>query len=863
MAIALQGTPSIYESASASSVVIPYPSGVTAGELLIAVVTDSSGTAPTTNPGGWTLAASQSGPTTAPSITVWYKFATGSESGSVTFATNATAGRVTGTMSRWSGVDQFTPLDTTPVSANSGVTSTFTMPSITTVTDGAMLIHALSMNASALTNEIDTLAGTTQFAVSTGTGRCQKDCYEERATAGATGTRAWTKTNSGTTLQWAGITVALRPDAGGAAPAPVLVQRIVGIPDTNTSTSARVQVKVTNATSVRLKIGTDSGVTTGVVYGSAATPGSNGDATLTATGLSPNTRYYYRVEMTDADSGTSLDTGAVGRLKTAPSGQANFAFDFASCCNATDSASLAAIATRGDDLFFHLGDLYYADGSGTGLANFRSKMNAKITATNHAAVFSTMNMTYTPSDHDGMNNNGTAGDDPTAWSNWNTAKNELFPMPANYYTFVWGRVRFIQIDTRSYKSPAGNTDNSSKTALGTTQKTWLKDLITSATEPVIVIIQGDPWIGGGQDGEDSWSGYVTERTELANHFSSSGKNIVMLAGDMHAVAADSGTNAPGGIAVFHAAPLKNNSSIKGGPYTVSPYPASGTSVVEQYGRCVVTDSGSEISLAFTGYSSDNTSRVTLTKTYSVTQPPLNAAPTSITTGEAFGAPGMSGTVAVKTDGFVSSGAVGTPAATLTATVTPTGIASAAAIGSPTISVPSTTVSPTGIPSAMGLGSPTLSSSTTASPAGIATKKALGSPTLSMTMTVTPTGIATSKAVGTPTINVDNRARPIGIAGAAAVGTPSLSSSTTVRPTGIASKAAAGAPKISMWTVLRPTGIPTKKFVGQPVLRLSSTVRPDGIPSAANLGFPTLVGGGPFKTDYEVTILKKRWKGSIG
>lgn len=860
MAIALEGTPTIYESASTTSAVIPYPSGITAGELLVAVVGTSVTTAPTSVPSGWTLTKAQNGNNSV-SVSMWHKVATGSESGTESFGT--TSGRTTGHMFRLSGVDTTTPVDATAVGAGAPVQTTFTMPTITTATDGAMLIHGIVLNASnRTTNDIVTLSGTTLVGITADAGanggRITGAYSETIATAGATGTRVWSKTGA-TALQWAGITAAFKSGASGPV-APALVQRVVGIPETNTATTARVQVKVTNATSVRLKCSTDSGGTTGVVWGSAATPSGDGNATLTVSGLTANTRYYFRVEMTDSESGTSLDTGDIGRLKTAPSGQGSFAFDFGSCTNSTDSASMAAIAARGDDLFFHLGDLFYADGTGTGVQNFRDKMNAKITATNHAAVFSTMNSSYTPSDHDGMSNNGTAGDDATAWTNWNTARGELFPMPASYYSFVWGRVRFIQIDTRSFKSPAGNTDNSSKTALGTTQKTWFKDLITSATEPVIVVIQADPWIGSAAAGEDAWAGYTTERTELANHFSSSGKNIVMLAGDMHAVAGDNGTNAPGGIAVFHASPFYQNASIKGGPYSAGPYPASGSSVVQQYGRVVVTDSGTEISLAFTGYSSDNTSRVTLTETY-----PLDAVlePTGIATGAALGSPTITAPATLEPTGIATGAAFGSPTVTASTILAPTGIATGVALGSPTVTAPaalapagissaeafgsttlttSATLAPSGIAGAAALGSPTLTTSTTVSPGGIATGEAAGSPTLSTTATVAPSGIASSEAFGSPDLTAAGSVAPSGIATGQAFGSPTLSGSTTVEPAGLTSGAALGSPTLTMGAIVAPEGIPSAAVVPSPTLTAPATVEPAGIPTAAAVGSPSLSMG---------------------
>ena len=55
-------------------------------------------------------------------------------------------------------------------------------------------------------------------------------------------------------------------------------------------------------------------------------------------------------------------------------------------------------------------------------------------------------------------------------------------------------------------------------------------------------------------------------------------------------------SSPGGIAVFHSAPLNNTASQKGGPYTNGPIPASGTTRTYQYARIAVADTGSQIAL---------------------------------------------------------------------------------------------------------------------------------------------------------------------------------------------------------------------------------------------------------------------------
>jgi len=430
------------------------------------------------------------------------------------------------------------------------------------------------------------------------------------ADSGSTVVTVTATTSDQTTMRVARFPATLTQTATNTSSA--LLSRVVGIP---TATTVTVTARVAGTTSARLRLATDAALTQGVVTGPSTTPDARGVATLTASGLASGTRYYYRVEMT-GPTGTATDTGPIGRVRTARTGQASFAFCFGSCTNASDSEAMAAIAARGDDLFFHLGDLYYADGSGTGVQNVRDKMNAKITAPNHAAVFSTIATGYAGSDHDAMNNGSTLASNPTGIASWNTAYRELFPTPplaaagGVYFSYAWGRVRFIHLDTRSYKSGS--------TALGSTQKQWLKTQVATATEPVIVIVQGDSgWVGTSDS--DQWSGYSAERTELGEFFANSGKNIAMLAGDAHMLAAHAGGSAsPGGIAVFQAAPLNNGASRKGGPWTAGPYPASGSDRVSQYGRIAVTDTGSQIALAYTGYSADGTQRVTLTKTYATT-----------------------------------------------------------------------------------------------------------------------------------------------------------------------------------------------------------------------------------------------------
>lgn len=408
------------------------------------------------------------------------------------------------------------------------------------------------------------------------------------------------------------------PPPVGASP--TLRSRQVGFPETG---MGRVAANVGSAVRCRLKVGTDPAVTSGVTYGPYVTPNAQGDVRMTV-GL-PTSRtsgkFYYRVAMVNSQGGEWLDTASqVGILRTAPTGRVGLTFSFGSCLNATDSASATAIFNRGDEVCAIQGDFWYADGTGTGVANYRSKMDAKLRAPNVGRMIATIPFIYTPSDHDyGMVDDGIGSG--TGGDSFNTVYREKISSPdlpgsrGVYWTRPWGTaIRFIVLDTRSF-GVIGSTK------LGSTQKAWLKTTITEATEDLLIIVQDGVWIGGTDAGSDDWQGTISERNEIGDYIAASGKNVVMIGGDMHAVAADNGTNSRGGFPVYMAAPMNNTSSVKGGPYSAGTYPTAAGSSVQQYGRIVVSLSDTTITSQFTGYSSDNTVRKTMTNTFAADPPP--------------------------------------------------------------------------------------------------------------------------------------------------------------------------------------------------------------------------------------------------
>jgi hypothetical protein len=380
---------------------------------------------------------------------------------------------------------------------------------------------------------------------------------------------------------------------------------------------------------VRVKWGTNTAVTTGVVYTSSATPDADGYASCTTTGLAANTQYYYLVEMTNTTGGTvvvdSARAGAGKTLVTAGT-PANFSVGFGSChepLSGTDTDVVySRMRTRGVDLFLHLGDFHYADSLSTSQATHRGHLETQMDT--HAALktlVAEVPTVYIKSDHDAGGGNDSI---PGVWTAPNRAAYlQVFPTITRpnsnglYGSVVVGRVRFIFTDTRYFSTQS--TTPSARTRLGATQLAWFKSEL-SQPEPMKIWVQEATWIDNRTPSspDDSWEYYGLERTDIANYWTASGVGkLIGIQGDQHSLAADNGShNSWGGFPIFAAAPFHNDASHKtaSGPadWSAGEYPTTEGASVSQYGRIVFTDDGTTLSAAFNGYDSSDVSRVNLT-----------------------------------------------------------------------------------------------------------------------------------------------------------------------------------------------------------------------------------------------------------
>ncbi len=379
-----------------------------------------------------------------------------------------------------------------------------------------------------------------------------------------------------------------------------------------TPTSATVSVRLNAAgLRVRLAVGTNSQLSPAVFSTTVTTATNSGNAVaLDIAGLQPNTDYDYGIEVAGV---LRTETISRGKFRTFPQGASSFRMAFASCGDPsdTDQRAFEAILAEQPLLFLHLGDLHYADTNTNVAEDYRRNYDSVLNHPLEGALYRNVALAYMWDDHDfaGNDSNSTAIGVTAA----RTAYRDTVPhYPINVsggtiaQSFTVGRVRVIMTDLHSAASAATVAESATKTRMGAAQKAWFKQELLSARDagfPLIIWVCTSPWIGAAQLGSDSWAGYTTERTELASFFKDNRiANMILLSGDMHALAFDDGSNsdyATGGgapLVVFQAAPLTRPGEPKGGPYSAGPL--LGTA---QYGLLEVTDTGgSTITCRFTG-----------------------------------------------------------------------------------------------------------------------------------------------------------------------------------------------------------------------------------------------------------------------
>ncbi|MCW3126350.1 MAG: hypothetical protein JWO03_2008 [Bacteroidetes bacterium] len=335
--------------------------------------------------------------------------------------------------------------------------------------------------------------------------------------------------------------------------------------------------------SVDWQIATDTGFIHIINSGSVTTDTSiDNTVKLDATGLTPNSWYYYRFSAYGKYS-------SLGRTRTAPVGNIDsLRFAVVSCSNIQVGFFNVyhEIANRNDiDAVLHLGDYYYESGArafgyagdsmrlhdpsheAITLADYRMrhsqyKLDPDLRNCHAQYPFITIwddHETSNDSWHDGAN-----GHNPNTEGDWYTRKDagkkayfEWLPIreiaPGNdtiiHRTEHWGNLLdFIMIDTR-YEGRDSTLDilipdtvalllDTNRQMLGRPQMQWFKGELSNSTaqwkvvgnQVMLAPLTIQEHILNG----DQWDGYPAERKRLLDHIMQNNlKDIVFLTGDIH------------------------------------------------------------------------------------------------------------------------------------------------------------------------------------------------------------------------------------------------------------------------------------------------------------------------------------------
>lgn len=366
-------------------------------------------------------------------------------------------------------------------------------------------------------------------------------------------------------------------------------------------TSATVAAKVGAGISTRLVVSLFPDLSSPSYFGPVIAD-AQGYVKISATSLASRTSYYYGLELSSA-----LDAFR-GQFATLPpqGSPASFSFAHASCQLPSLFPSHpvhAAIKNRKPTVFLHLGDFGYPDIATNDQSLYRANFDQQLTDPTSGPCFANVPIDLIWDDHDfGPNDSDrTAAGAPAAAAVYRQVV-PSYSLPAAdsqgiYHSFWIGRVFFIVTDLRSYRDPDANTDDASKTMLGTAQKAWFKQALLDAQTAgagLIVWASSSDMAHGNPPPYDGWTSFTYERQELFDFFKAhSLTNLAILTGDVHAISYDLAqsfaSTSWAGVPIFLAAAL-----------SAGPTGTAGHSPVEagdgHYASVDVTDDGTTITV---------------------------------------------------------------------------------------------------------------------------------------------------------------------------------------------------------------------------------------------------------------------------
>jgi phosphodiesterase/alkaline phosphatase D-like protein len=302
---------------------------------------------------------------------------------------------------------------------------------------------------------------------------------------------------------------------------------------------------------LRLRVWRDSDRADEVVLVKDLPVGQDADADgvvkVVVDGLAPSTAYRYGFFTGDANPGGQrfAARSVLGQLRTA------YAVDWvwpvtlgATTCTNQQHApfrALERLAEQSLDVFVHLGDMVYADGSVT-RDDYRAHWRRTLADPGFRALLPRAGGLYVWDDHEFDNNLDPERTAPEKIAN---ARDEFFahlPMQPNasgglWQSWRWGRsVELFALDCRTERRPS-TRETAQPVYLGDAQLAWLKQALKDSPCHFKVLLNSVPmtrmpslWAAS----SDRWQGYEVQRAELLRFLQDNAiDNVWFLAGDFH------------------------------------------------------------------------------------------------------------------------------------------------------------------------------------------------------------------------------------------------------------------------------------------------------------------------------------------
>lgn len=317
--------------------------------------------------------------------------------------------------------------------------------------------------------------------------------------------------------------------------------------------------------------------------------GAPGWFSFEASGLLPNTTYFYHFQNQEENQGKP------GQFQTLSQGPTSFSFLSSSCGFFPNNPAHVHMAKQDALFYLNVGDLHYANPSSERAEPHRKAYIQRVLQGEaEQQLFSKMPLIYVWDDHDFCGNNS-LGESPCGAAA-RLAYQQAVPSHPPYREgagiareFRHGRVAFLIMDLRSERSK----DN----IMHPEQMQWLEQRLQAHAKEGLftVLVSSVSWYG---NEDDNWGGFPEERNTLHSILQKLGHDRLMfICGDAHMLAMDNGSSgvdfelSQQAIPVLQAGALLSFGSNKGGSYSEGVHiPPLGSG---QYAKIEVVDDGND------------------------------------------------------------------------------------------------------------------------------------------------------------------------------------------------------------------------------------------------------------------------------